>query len=656
MWMLNQEVIAQGHEVTLNSTMQSGIYSCKAENAEGIISSGFQLLIINKPSRIESFETIDSNMEVQENSELELVCPYENFNDISWKHDEQTMSSNPLMSNKLKIESIKRGSSGNWSCNVGNTAGNASFYYHVNVLSKPKMISDRDLSNRITDFISEEMEVTEKAFKIGDTLILNCSADGYPKPKIYWKKSSDIIAQTDVLEIENLQLHHRDIYTCIAENNQGIQKKIFKVEVLSAPIIDDGNVQKHFHLGLGESVAMKCKMFAHPVPTIFWFKDNVLLEDEAEEFLEIKNVTLADDGTYKCIGKNSMGTEKIEYFISILEPANILLLKGDIINDESWTLSCVAKGNPIPVVSWINNGKILSSTSRLKVQKMLSNHESATVYFNGYGNGISYLDPFNISSSKEKFHSQLSMISKNTLKLDLVFKKKDFSVTGKYNCMTYNALGRDEKTMEILFKEKPYYNEKQMEKLKETEVLEGLPLLLACLINGQPQPKISWFKDQVLLSDNETIKLLNNNRFLNIIETSLFDQGVYTCQAINDVGDMKFDYNVNILAPPRIVEYSVAAPLDRDRYHNDKAKVVEEKKDLRNVVRVMEGDNLELDCHVEGSPTPIVYWIKVNYYDESKNEILEENENILVRIIFYNCTWKYLLNAIFISSETTSHQ
>lgn len=632
MWMLEQEVIAQGHEMTFNSTMQPGTYSCSAENAEGIVRSDFQLVIINKPSRIESFETIDHKLEVQENNELELLCPYANFNDISWKHNEQSLNNTSQMSNKLKLENIKRGSSGNWSCTVANTAGNASFYYHVNVLSKPKMISDRDLSNRITDFISEEFEVNEKSFKIGDTLVLNCSADGYPKPKIYWKKSSDIIAQTDVLEIENLQLHHRDIYTCIAENNQGIQKKIFKVEVLSAPIIDDGNVQKHFHLGLGESVTMKCKMFAHPVPTIFWFKDNVLLEDEAEDFLEIKNVSLSDDGTYKCIGKNSMGTEKIEYFISILEPANILMLKGDIINNESWTLSCVAKGNPIPVVSWINNGKILSSTSRLKVEKMLSNHDSATVYFNGYGNGISYLDPFNISSSKEKFHSQLSMISKNTLKLDLVFKKKDHSVTGKYNCMTYNALGRDEKTMEILFKEKPFYNEKQMEKLKETEVLEGLPLLLACLINGQPQPKITWFKDQVMLSDNETIKLLNNNRFLNIIETSLFDQGVYTCQAINEVGDMKFDYNVNILAPPKFVEYSVAAPLDRDRYHNDKAKVIEEKKDLKNVIRVMEGADLDLDCHVEGSPTPIVYWVNVNYYDESKNEILEKNENILVRI------------------------
>ena len=56
-----------------------GLTDCKAENAEGIISSDFQLIIINEPSRIESFEYIDPKMEVQEKSELELVCPYENF-------------------------------------------------------------------------------------------------------------------------------------------------------------------------------------------------------------------------------------------------------------------------------------------------------------------------------------------------------------------------------------------------------------------------------------------------------------------------------------------------------------------------------------------------------------------------------------------------
>jgi Immunoglobulin I-set domain len=103
-------------------------------------------------------------------------------------------------------------------------------------------------------------------------------------------------------------------------------------------------------------------------------------------------------------------------------------------NENSLRLSCVVQGNPMPIVSWISNGHILSTTSKLNLEKLFKTMQDSTIYFNGFGNSITYLDPFKVKQSNDKFYSQLTKIDGKSLKLELVFRIRDVKIAGNYQC------------------------------------------------------------------------------------------------------------------------------------------------------------------------------------------------------------------------------
>lgn len=359
-----------------------------------------------------------------------------------------------------------------------------------------------------------------------------------------------------------------------------------------------------------------------------------VLLDETENHLELKKVSIDDDGAYKCIGKNSWGRESIEFHVSILQQAKIIKADEEqkvLRNEISMRLSCTVRGNPLPIVTWISNGHIFSTTSRLNLEKLFTTVGDSTIFFNGYGNGISYLDPFKLKQLNEKFYSQLTKIDEKTLKLDMVFKNLDIQAAGNYQCYAYNALGRDEKVVEVKVHQKPYINEKQTIQISEIEVLESLPLLLVCLISGEPKPTVTWYKNTNQLYENTTLKLLNDNRFLSVAETFSWDSGNYLCKGKNEVGKASIEFKVSVLAPPKFIEFAVTSPLTEKRFHNDKIKFNQKKGN--NEIKVMRGDDVPLECLAKGSPRPKVHWIKMNFYDSSKNEILDDDEDVMVSFV-----------------------
>lgn len=309
-------------------------------------------------------------------------------------------------------------------------------------------------------------------------------------------------------------------------------------------------------------------------------------------------------------------------------------------------ISCIARGTPIPVLSIIFEGKVLSTTSRLNMAKIFETQNLTPIYFYKQGNGVTLLDPFQLFSWNLNSYSQLTKIDKNSFKLDLILNKLDKEVAGKYQCVTYNAIGRDEKSVMVNIFEPPRFNKEVMESMENNEVLEGLPLILACLVTAEPSPNITWFKNKIPLSSNATIKMINNDKFLNIIETTQFDSGIYTCVVENEVGYVEFDFNVNVLVPPKFLEYTLEAAENFENfYYSDKkiSNLDEFEDDERgsNITYVTKGDNLKLSCLVVGEPAPEIYWVRINYLDESKNEILEERGNFLVRIFLKS--WKFHL-------------
>ena len=60
-------------------------------------------------------------------------------------------------------------------------------------------------------------------------------------------------------------------------------------------------------------------------------------------------------------------------------------------------------------------------------------------------------------------------------------------------------------------------------------VLPFTPAVLACTVNGTPQPVITWFKDGILIPREGSQTLV-------IPEAGLSDRGLYYCSATNSLG------------------------------------------------------------------------------------------------------------------------
>lgn len=344
----------------------------------------------------------------------------------------------------------------------------------------------------------------------------------------------------------------------------------------------------------------------------------------------IESLDTNNDGKYRCLAKNKLGSVKIDFEISIYQPAKILEAKEeeDLLRSNEMRLRCSSQGNPMPIISWTLNGHVLSTTSKLNVNKLLKTVNDNTIYFDGYGNGISFLDPFKLSLSKQKFYSKLTKIDSKTLKLELIFKNKHSLHLNKFFCYSFNALGSDKKSIEVKINQKPQLASPTVSKVNSFEILENMPMLLSCLIEGFPQPQITWYKNGHKIYENETIEFLKNRKFLRVSESKSWNTGNYSCNAKNEMGEMELKFNVLILSPPKILTQPNANFL-----HDDKHRENNNTEENEEYIDVLKGSNVILECNVEASPKAKIHWVKLNFDDPIlENELLKTEEHFLVRI------------------------
>lgn len=86
----------------------------------------------------------------------------------------------------------------------------------------------------------------KKKIKTGDSIILNCQADGTPTPEILWYKdanpvepSSTVGIFNDGTELRISTIRHDDIgdYTCIARNGEGQVSHTARVIIAGGAVI-----------------------------------------------------------------------------------------------------------------------------------------------------------------------------------------------------------------------------------------------------------------------------------------------------------------------------------------------------------------------------------------------------------------------------------
>ncbi|KAM7388604.1 hypothetical protein PAMP_024769 [Pampus punctatissimus] len=162
------------------------------------------------------------------------------------------------------------------------------------------------------------------------------------------------------------------------------------------------------------------------------------------------------------------------------------------------------------------------------------------------------------------------------------------------------------------------------QKLKHFKVFEGMPVTFSCKVNGDPKPKVYWFKDGKQISKRSEHYRISRDAdgtcSLHTAAASLDDDGNYTIMAGNPEGRVSCTGRMMVQAvnqrgrSQRSTPGHMRRPRSRSRDSGDENDNIQERHFRPHFLQapgdliVQEGRLCRMDCKVSGLPTPDLIW------------------------------------------------
>uniref|UniRef100_A0A8C1Q3V7 L1 cell adhesion molecule, paralog b n=1 Tax=Cyprinus carpio TaxID=7962 RepID=A0A8C1Q3V7_CYPCA len=203
----------------------------------------------------------------------------------------------------LQIESVSEADDGEYTCTAQNSQGSVKHHYSVTVEAAPYW------TRRPEDHL----------YAPGETVRLDCQAEGIPTPNITWSINGVPIAGTDsdsrrhvssgTLILTDVQYSDTAVYQCEATNKHGNILVNTRVHVLPPQILTaDGLVYKATE---GQTALLQCHTFGSPQPKpnfpavdllvfIVWDLNGCRYSEYTDGSLKITDVQMEDSGIYSC--------------------------------------------------------------------------------------------------------------------------------------------------------------------------------------------------------------------------------------------------------------------------------------------------------------------------------------------------------------------
>jgi len=229
----------------------------------------------------------------------------------------------------LVINNIGHRSEGVYACTVIDQSGST--------VSRPAILSVQGRTEKPR--ISHRPVRT--SVKVGELIVLDCLARGYPPPHYTWYKDGGqlspahdrfYLAQNGSLIIQNAQFDDSAHYRCSASNYLGKASSSARVQVDTSdppapPKITtrprNKNVQE------GGIIELTCVAQGSPYPTITWWNNRRLVIGNSRvtlsnggQHLRIQDIEIYDQGAYTCVAENSLGREQTVSVITVVPDAN----------------------------------------------------------------------------------------------------------------------------------------------------------------------------------------------------------------------------------------------------------------------------------------------------------------------------------------------
>uniref|UniRef100_A0A3B3WH19 Ig-like domain-containing protein n=1 Tax=Poecilia mexicana TaxID=48701 RepID=A0A3B3WH19_9TELE len=312
------------------------------------------------------------------------------------------------------------------------------------------------------------------------------------------------LLQNGTLRIHSANFSSKGDYKCIASNAAGADTVTYQLHVAALPPSISEGVQDTVII---QPVKLSCQATGEPKPRITWISphtdvipplsDKYRVVDDGT--LILKKVTLADEGKYACVARNSAGDDIKNMIVEAeLQEPYINGVRGKTtakllaVSYQTALLDCRVEGKPEPKVWWL------------------------TPY------GHSLTPPY--LGGRFQVHQNGSLELRGVRKTD----------AGRYKCFAKNHLGEASLSVEMevaSLAEKPSFASPNIEILPIKQ--DGGELILECPARGTPIPEISW---------RITHHFGNGTLWIN--QPTPSDKGIYRCLARNIAGQAEKRYSL----------------------------------------------------------------------------------------------------------------
>lgn len=469
----------------------------------------------------------------------------------SWLHNDQTLVNSERRyqeGSNLKFTAVdRRLDAGNFVCVATNPVSGA-VQYSTNASFNIKWLENGGVTLKEP---ASEGEIESSA-----PVTLRCHIDGHPRPMCQWfkdgvkltEKSHQINNKERTLTFKSASPDDNGLYYCCARNAAGhvCSNSNFTLNIIDKsfprPVIspEDQVVLKN------EEAAFHCQFTAEPAPTLEWYHENELLVNKSRLLL-LSNGTLLftqvkprNTGTYKCVGHGLRGSHvTLEASLLIAEIDDMVPKMSKVFTAD--TLQRVAcrppRGRPEPEVWWEREGQRVATDGRV--------HQDG---------------------------------------LDLVFSPTEEGDSGTYTCVAQNKAGR--KTQEVTFTvaTAPVWVTRPQDSYLE----EGKPGYLHCHAQANPEPEVTWIRNNIVITPEDSRFKLFPNGTLRINNVEVYDGQIFGCETKTPGGRLSGQARVFVLEKLKFTPTPQPA-------------------------QCLELDNdITIQCSAKGRESPTIRWTKAD--------------------------------------------
>lgn len=447
---------------------------------------------------------------------------------------------------------------------------------------------------------------------------LQCEIDGYPLPTITWYKDAQEITygKKTMRKGNNLVIiktYGKDegIYQCFANNGMETIHQATSLIVGERPPMIIMSFKKKI-LNQYDKLDVWCKPNVHKYRelTLSWYRDGKFLDEASDSridlkqyqnswTLQIRNITAADSGVYRCEAKTRAGINFSEAEIQVKGPAKITYISRSVrgLSGKDVNITCKAKGYPYPTIKWFDmNNKSLPYNYRQSIKpdgvltikgvklsdkgiyvcKAMSEMGPADYSYASLNVFRAQEDIVRELNVKEEGNDQNLFCMDGTewikdgksIKNDRIQILKFGSIkhlhitnitaqdAGTYTCIKKTDAGIYKESTEIVVITRPRFTNQYKQNYN---VLEHGKVHVACYVSGFPTPRVEWqrkMRESFMPIPKSPRFRTTLNGSLTILNVTVEDKTDYSCIVYNTITNKESrTIKLNVNVPARILNW-----------------------------------------------------------------------------------------------------